>query len=257
MVEKIERSKSKKCQVTIFIILGLIIIILIIMLFLFMNPPEVKVLDEKNPQAYIETCTREAVEEALSILSPRGGDIIPNGSIIFNSTEITYLCYKGEYYQPCINQRPLLIEHIEKEITNYINPIVAECFYDIEKVLEKRYKVETSEMNLKTKLHSGSVIVEIKKDFKMSRKGEVRDFDEFVMHMVHPIYDLAKISMEIVNQEASYCNFDYLGYMIFYPRYDITKFKTGDSDIIYVVEDRNTNDKFRFAIRGCVLPSGF
>jgi len=257
MIYRRERRMNSRAQITIFIILGLILVVLLVMLFLFINPLEVKILDDKNPQACIETCTRKAVEEALPILSSQGGDIIPNGSVMYNLTEISYLCYNYEDYNPCINQRPLLIEHIENEITNYIEPIVAECFNDLETSLEKRYEVKTSEMELKTKLHSGSVIVEIKKDFKMSRKGEIRDFNEFVMHMVHPIYDLAELSMEIVNQEASYCNFDYLGYMILHPRYDITKFKTGDSDIIYKVTEVNTDETFTFAIRGCVLPSGF
>lgn len=244
-------------QIAIFIILALIIIIGVIIIFLLFNPPEVKVLDEKNPQAYIESCVRETVEDAINITSMQGGDITPKGYVRFNSEEITYLCFNYNNYYQCINQRPLLIEHIENEITDYIRPKIMNCFGDLQKGLEKRYDIETSEMDVETQLHSRNVIVKINKKFEMSRGDEVREFNDFSMHMVHPIYDLAKIAMEIVNQESRFCNFDELGYMILYPKYDITKFLTGDTDIIYKIKERSTNREFTFAVRSCVLPAGF
>ena len=76
--------KSKRSQITIFIILGLIVIVLIALLFLLIKPPEIKVIDENNPQAFIESCTRESVEQALDILSKQGGDIEPKGYISYN-----------------------------------------------------------------------------------------------------------------------------------------------------------------------------
>ena len=100
---------SKKGQVTIFIILGLILVVSFIIIFLLINPPEIKVVDEDNPQAFIESCTRGAVEEAIDLLSKRGGDISPKGYISFKGEEITYLCYYNNFYEPFINQRPLLI----------------------------------------------------------------------------------------------------------------------------------------------------
>lgn len=253
MVEKM----NKKGQIAIFIILALIIIVGVIIIFLLFNPPEIKILDEKNPQASVESCTREAVEEAIEILSRQGGDIQPKGFIRFKGEEITYLCFNYDYYDNCINQRPLLIEHIENEITDYIRPKVEACFNDLKNLLENRYEIETSEMKISTKLHSKNVIVEIDKKFKMSRGDEVREFDDFRMHMVHPIYDFANIAMNIVNQESRYCNFDELGFMILYPNYDITKFITGEADVIYKIKERSTGEEFDFAVRSCVLPAGW
>jgi len=74
--------------------------------------------------------------------------------------------------------------------------------------------------------------------------------------MIHPIYNLAEISMEIVNQEIVYCNFDELGYMILHPEYDIIKFITGSANTIYILTDRPSNIKFQFATRNCLLPPG-
>ncbi|MEK6914594.1 MAG: hypothetical protein AABW83_02980 [Nanoarchaeota archaeon] len=250
-------SKSKRSQVTIFIILGLIIVVgFLIVLFLF-NPPEIKLVDENNPQAFIESCTRESVEESISLLSKRGGDINPIGYISYDGDNIAYLCYNEEFYESCVNQRPLLVEHIEKEITNYITPIIAECFYDLKSKLEKRYDVEESQIIVKTKLEPEYVSVIINKNFKTIRKEEVREFSEFRMNLVHPIYEFAKISMEIVNQEIRYCNFDELGFNILHPKYDVRKFITGDSDIIYNIKDVETGEQFKFAVKSCTLPVGF
>ena len=236
------------------------IIVAIAIIFLLMNPIKVEVYDENNPQASIETCTREATEEALNILSPQGGDIIPKGSVRYNGEDIVYICYIGEtdFYKRCVNQRPLLVEHIEKEITDYITPRVNACFDKVENSLKTRYdSVETGEMTLITRIYPKQVVVEISKKISANRGDTSRTFERFRMNMVHPIYDLAKLTMEIANQEAKYCNFDDLGYMILYPQYDISSIITGDSDTIYVVKERSTNQEFKFATKSCLLPAGF
>jgi len=248
---------NNKAQVTIFIILGLIIVVGFIIVFFLMNPPEITVVDNDNPHAYIESCTRQATEEAIDFLSKRGGDITPRGSVAYEGEDITYLCYNEQFYESCINQRPLLIEHIQDEITNHITPIVADCFFDLRKSLESRYEIEESEMIIDTRLQSGHVSIKIDKNFKTVRRGEVRDFNNFRMNMVHPIYEFAKISMEIVNQEITYCNFDELGHNILFQQYDIRKFITGNSDIIYTIKDLETEEEFVFALRSCTLPAGF
>ena len=248
---------NQRGQITIFIILALIIIVILAMFFLVFKAPEPEVIDEDNPQAFIESCTKQAVEEALEVLMPSGGDIIPKGSIMYNDLERTYLCYNANYYSPCINQRPLLIEHIENEITSYIEPRVANCFNILESKLENRYTIESGEMQIQTKLSSGLISINIDKHFKMSRAEIVRNFENFKVSIPHPLYELSKVALEIVNLEARFCNFDILGYMIFYPKYDMDKFRTGDSNIIYTINDRATNEEFMFAIRSCALPPGF
>jgi hypothetical protein len=168
------------------------------------------------------------------------------------------VCYNPDFYKRCVNQRPLFVEHIEAEITNYITPQVTSCFDKVENNLRTRYdNVEAGEMTLTTRLYPKQVVVEINKKISASRGDQIRTFERFRMNMVHPIYDLAKLTMEISNQEARYCNFDDLGYMILYPQYDIASTITGDSDTIYVVKERSTNQQFKFATKSCLLPAGF
>ena len=246
---------NKKSQVTIFVILALIIVVIVILIFLLRSPPKTKVFDEDEPQAFIESCTNEYVEDAIFYISRHGGSIEPKGSITFKDIDRNYLCYNNNYFEPCINQHPLLIEEIETEITNYIYRHLEVCFEELKQNFEKRYEVSLSpDMQVKTTLQHKNILIEIGRELETTRGDEARKFEKFEIHFDHPMYDLAEISMEIVNQETQYCNFDVIGFMFLNPEYDVIKFITGDSNIIYQVTERSTDQKFTFATRGCVLP---
>jgi len=248
--------KSKRSQVTIFIVIALIIVVAIVLIFIVWRKPVTPVSPTTNPEAYIEKCIKDYTEESISILSEQGGDINPEGSVMHKGKNITYLCYNANFYKPCINQRPLLIEHIEEQITNYIEPKMQECFSSLRTELEKRgYAVELDEMNITTKLQTKKVIATIDRKLLIT-KQDTRKFEQFKAQVSWPLYDLAKIAMEIANQEARYCNFDILGFMIIYPEYNIEKFRTGNSDTIYTLKDIPTGKEFTFAIRSCVMPAG-
>jgi len=250
-------EKNKKAQITIFVILGLVIFASMVLLFiLLISPPESSVIDENEPAAFIENCVAEAAGEAIKTISENGVHISPKGYVEYNGSEITYLCYTSDYYEACVNQRPLLIEHFQNQISDFIRLQVSECFSTLKNGLENRYDIETGELSIDTNLYSKNVHIDIKKKFKMSRDGDVRDLNKFNMQMNHPIYDLLTVAIEIVNQEARFCNFDELGYMILFPEQDITKFVTGDDNTLYTITDTFTGKSFRFAVRSCVLPAG-
>lgn len=255
-IKMIRKDKNRRGQVTIFIIIALIIVVAIVLIFVIWRKPTISISPFADPSAYIEKCAKEATEEAISILAKQGGDIKPEGSVMYKSKNITYLCYNANYYTPCINQRPLLIEHIEKEITSYIEPKMRECFVSLKEELGKKgYEVSTGEMKIETELQTKKVVVTIDREFEMT-KQDTRKFEQFSAQLSHPIYELAEIAMEIANQEARYCNFDILGFMIIYPEYNVEKFRTGNSDTIYTLKEIATEKEFTFAIRSCVMPAG-
>ncbi len=255
---EIKRSKiNRKAQVTIFIILALIIVVAIALVFVLMRKPTVEISASTDPEAYVERCIKDYVEETINILSEQGGDIVPEGSVMYQGKDITYLCYNANFYSPCVNQRPLLIEHIEDEITKYLDEKMKDCFSSLRDELEKRnYDVSLGSMSIETKLQSKRVTVTVNRKTEISKGQDVRKFEEFREAISHPIYDLAEIAMEIANQEARYCYFDVLGFMILYPNYDINKFDL-EKGTIYTIKDLTTNKKFTFAIRSCAMPPGF
>ncbi|MDD5193638.1 MAG: hypothetical protein PHF67_03560 [Candidatus Nanoarchaeia archaeon] len=252
------KRKNKKGQITIFIILALIIVVsAFIIYFVFRKPVTTEVVTEENPYGYIRACTFDALKNAVNILDEQGGDIYPKGSVRYLGKNITYLCYTSNFYSPCANQRPLLVEHIQKQLSDYMASELSKCFNSLKSKLENKYSVEMGEMSSNLKLKSGEIDVEIKRKLLIRGDGKNQEYENFNIVFENQIYDLTKIAMEIANQESEFCSFDILGFMITYPKYSLNKFITGDSDTIYSIKDRKTNQEFKFAIRSCVLPAGF
>jgi hypothetical protein len=140
------------------------------------------------------------------------------------------------------------------EITNYTRNRILNCFQTLKEKAEGRYDIEMSaETLINTELQPRQVTSEIKKNFKMRRGENIREFDNFKIINIHPMYEFAKIATEIVNQEAEFCNFDYQGYMILYPEFEITKDTKHNDYTIYTIKERSTNQEFIFAIRNCVM----
>jgi len=252
----IKRKINKHGQIAVFVILGLIIITSIILLLFLRKGPELIVPDEENPEAFIESCTKEAIDEAINLLSEQGGDIEAKGGFLYNGKNIDYLCYNKNYYEPCINQKPLLKEHIRKEIESYITPKVEACFQTLKKELEKTNSIEMREMELKIVLEPKRAVAEIKRYFKISKNGNIKELENFKASVIDPVYELAGIASEIANQEAKFCYFEYVGYQLLYPEFEINK-KEIDGEIkVYEVVEKKSGRKFVFAIRSCAMPAG-
>ncbi|MFA5173709.1 MAG: hypothetical protein WC438_00845 [Candidatus Pacearchaeota archaeon] len=264
---KTKSDLNKKAQVTIFIILALLLVVVIAILFVLIKQPQISnPLDEKDPQQYMDLCVKDAVKEAVDIMMPQGGYLVPNNSKLYGGKEIAYLCYNREDYLPCVNQEPLLIEHLEQEITDYINPRVENCFQGLKASLEKKNnQVSMGNSELKSRLTIKQINIDITKEMSIINGNDEQKFSNFNIKITSPLYDLAKITNEIVNQESLYCEFDYVSYMMLYPEYKIERYLSGsaeegydkDSTRIYTITEKSSGKSFRFAIKGCTIPPGY
>lgn len=249
------RNKNRKAQITIFIIIALLIIVAALIIFLIWKGPTAPTTTA-DPQAYIENCIKENSQQAITTLSKQGGDLEPELNLTYMGQDYTYLCYNQGLYNPCINQKPMLIEHLQEEISKYTEPKVKECFQSLKTELEdKGYEISMAGMSIETELQTKMAVVTVNRKFTMSRRGETKEFENFQAKIPSPLYELAEIAMEITNQEAQYCNFENLGFMIIYPQYDIRK-DNYEGNLIYTITDLETQQSFKFAVRTCVLPAG-
>lgn len=263
---KINLLNHKKAQVTIFIIVAVIIVALIALFFLIRTDviPIINHGPDENPESFLESCIKDKIRETANKIAIQGGYIQNKFNITFKFEEegqfqdISYLCYNQNYYLPCINQEPMFIQHLKKEIENEIENDVEGCFSDLASSLEKDgYVVDVDYKGFKVELMPKKVILDIDGEMTLTKTDETRKEKDFRVSINTRFYDLAVVVQEIVNQEARFCNFDQLGFMFFYPKFDIEQFITSDSIIIYTVKHRDTQERFRFAIRGCVIPPGF
>jgi len=255
----------KKGQVTIFVIIAIILVGSFVLFFLFKKGyvPKIGGSAEINLDSYLSSCVENKLNEAVDILLSQGGYIKNPLHKEFKfaneitPTNISYLCYNQNYYFPCINQEPLLIQHLKKDIKNYVSDDVENCFDELILSLERQnYEVDSSYDGFEVNLLSKKVRLDIDGKITLSKTDQTSKKENFALTSSTRLYDLALLAHEIVNQEAEYCNFNDLGYMLVYPEIEIDKFRTSDSTIIYTLKHKDTSEEFRFAVRGCVIPPG-
>jgi hypothetical protein len=247
---------NPKGQITIFIILAILIVAGAVVAYVLLKPSGDS-SDLSNPESYIRQCIEDNAKDAVSKIYENGGDVNPQLQIQYKGENYTYLCYYQGSYNPCINQRPMLIEHIEKEITSYLTPQLNSCFSNLEADYTKKgYSVSLdSNMVVTTKLTPKDVDINVSRKLSLEKGSNSQSFTSFESKFSSSMYKLSEIAMEVVNQESQYCNFENLGFMITYPQYDIRK-TNFDGSLIYTVKELSSQEIFKFAVRGCVMPAG-
>ena len=263
MAKKMKQLINKKSQVTIFIIIAIIIIALIIGFFLVYYKTEIGILQPSitEPQQYIEKCARDATSEAIGIMLPQGGYLNPINYKLYEDNKVGYLCYVSDFYKPCIMQEPLYIKHLQEDITTHITEKIETCFQELKLELEKEnYQIEMKEMNITTELATNIARIKIDRSFVMTKQEKTERINLFKSSLNSPLYNLAITAIDVANQEAKFCNFEYLGYMMLHPRFKIDKKSVSEgknASKIYIIEDVNTEKKLTIAIRSCAVPPGF
>ncbi len=261
MDAKIISTKNRKAQVTLFVIMALVILAV---LLLFVALPKIKipsvVTKISDPSSFIEQCIAEAGKKAVNLLIENNGYLEAPFHILYQDKKVPYLCYNKNFYQPCIPQNPLFIQHLEKEITSYVKPKISACFDSLALEAEKKGdKIELGAMEIKTNL-GDKVNIIVNRNLKLSHLDAVSAISQFRAAFSSPLYSLASLAGEIVAQEARFCNFEYLGYMILHPQFKIEKTQVGsinNQSIIYKIKDKKTNQAMALAVKGCSLPQSF
>jgi len=257
-----------KGQVTIFIIIGILLVGIVVLFFMLrddVNLPDIGGSRTKvNPPAFLDSCLEDKIEESIRILGQQGGNINPKLYKTFKfegentASDISYLCYNQNYYQPCVNQQPLLIKHLEEEIHDYISDDVEICFTQLGVSLgDQGYVVNSNYISFSVDLTPKRITTDINAEIILTKSGETSKQTNFKIITPTRLYGLGDLAQEIVSQQAEFCNFNELGYMLFYPDWGIKESNLGEGSIIYTLKNRNTKEMFKFAIRGCVIPLGF
>lgn len=252
-------AKCKRSQVTIFIIIAMLIVFAIILFFILRGSLNIPGVTTKTPDinAEMQSCTKNAVLQAINIILPRGGYLNPENYKLYENDKVAYLCYQSLYYKPCVNQQPAYLEHLKGEIKSYISEKIEDCFYKIQQdYRDKGYSFDMTASEISVNLNPKQVNVNINKEIKISKNSENRIIKEFEIKIDSPIYDLAVVANEIINQEAKFCYFEYLGYMLLYPSYKISKTDINGETKIYKIEDKYTHDILKIAVRSCAMPAG-
>lgn len=250
---------NKKGQMTIFVIIAIVIVAILIILFVFRKNVEkpIDFNEGSNSVPFVEGCARDSAKEALDLMLPQGGFVNPKNYISYNHINITYLCENVGYFEPCVNQHPVFLNEIRDEIYDYSYNDIDECFLSFKDEMESKNKqVEIGEMNLSYELAPNRVKIKIDRNMKITDGDKISNLNNFEVEIMHPVYELANVANEIASQEAKYCYFEYVGYMLTYPQFTIAENTLSDSTKIYSIKDNKSGKELNIATRGCAIPAG-
>ncbi len=260
-----QSGDKKKGQVTIFIIIALVVVVVIAMFFFLrsdIGPGDIFTGGEVDPGIFLTECIQDYVREGAELIGLQGGYLNEPFNRSFQAEgeetrEIAYLCYNQNSYYPCINHKPTLIQDIKKELKNYISEPMDNCLKELENKLNKKYdSVEINNKEFEIGLTDRKIIIDVDTGIILTEKEARSKLEDVRIIIPSRLYDNAIFAQEIVAQEANYCNYDTLGNMVFNRQFNIKKFETGNLDTVYTIEHKESQEKFRFAIRGCTIPPG-
>jgi len=248
-------GNKNKAQVTIFIILGVAIVLLLLFLFFRENIPFIGT--EVTPIDKVQECIQDSVNEAVDKLRVQGGDLDPEFYYSYGGKNIAYLCYTEEYYKTCVMQRPMLKNHIEKEIAEEIAPIIDACVDSLKDLERKGYEVSIGEKIFAVSLVPDNILIDVLVDIKVKKGEEIESYKRLSANVGSSMYELVMVSSSILNWEARYGDAETTGYMVYYPSLKVEKMKQGDGTTIYTITDRNSEENFIFASRSLPWPPGY
>lgn len=259
--------KGEKGQVTIFIIIAVVIVVGAI-LFFALTDVGGNIVDnivgrgggEFDIEYEFSNCVldNEVIDSELKSILFNGGEKDPSFFYLHEGNKYNYLCYTNEFYKPCVNQKPLLLQSIEKELDEVLSPIVEECLSSLEKKL-KDNGFETKKVNSDVIFDITEGNINIKMDTQLSvKKGDSsRTIDGFEIKKPTEIYQLIIVGNSIVEFESNYGDSEIAAYMSVYPNTRVEKLKQGEGTTLYEISDRVTEERFHFASRSYALPAGY
>ncbi len=251
--------KSKRAQVTIFIIIAVIVVSLIFLIYSFY--PQIRAgfgMEEKNPPSYIQTCLEDSIKETVDKLSLQGGSLVPGNYVTYRNNQIEYLCYTNEYYKPCVMQKPMLKEYIESEIENKIKEEVKTCFNSMKESYQRKgYDLNLKEGETKIELLPQKIVTTFNYSLVMTKGEESEKYDIFRVVLNNNLYELISITNSILEWEAVYGEAETTFYMDYYHNLKVEKLKQTDGTTIYILTDRDKGNKFQFASRSIAWPPGY
>ncbi len=250
-----KRGMGKKAQLTIFIILGLLILVVLILLFA-RGGDLGTIFVAKTPMQQIEDCAKVPVKEGIDKLSLQGGSIDPENYYLYEGNKVEYVCYTDENLKTCVMQKPILTNSIGEGLKSYSEGKIRVCLNGVKKSLEKKgYSVSMKPVEVSIELVPDNVLVNMDLSLSISKDG-TESYDNVKVGVRSKIYNLVIVASSIMSLEARFGDSESLNYMLIYPSLKVEKKKQGDGSKIYIITDRDSNERFLFAVKSFVIPPG-
>lgn len=168
-----------------------------------------------NPEAYIKQCLNsELIKIDKILLEANGYTNMTNNYITYQNQNVKYLCKASQFYKPCINQEPMLIEMWRKKIESYMAPKTKACFENLAGSLKNNgYTIKQNNLSFEIEFTEDAIIENVKTDFAITKNEQTRNIKEFSTELKTPTYSLINTARNIINYESTLCTFNSIGWM--------------------------------------------
>ena len=271
----VDNGMEKKGQVTIFVIIAIVIVGAAILFFTLTDVGR-DIIEPIIPsgasgsfdiESEFSNCVLEVdknrddvpdVDSEIDRILSQGGMKEPDFFYLHGGVPYSYLCHTSLYYEACINNRPLLLQSIEKEIDTALSPLVAECFNDLENELRDRgFNSRAGDFDVVVDIIDGEIDINMDVTLNVKKGETTQTIDKFEIRKKSEAYQLISVGSSIVEFEAVYGVSDPVAYMSVYPQTRVEQLKQSDGTTLYKISDRNTLEEFNFATRSYARPPGY
>lgn len=254
----IKSISAKRGQVTIFIILAIIVVATIVGYFLLRGAPISEINPQENPQAFIEKCLKDNIEKSSEKIFSLGGALNAENYLLFNKTNIRFLCHTAENNVLCKIEDPIMKKTMEDSIREDSLSEVRSCFDDLKKSFEN-YDYTEEPLSYTVEILPQTIRATALKKITISKDDQFQQFNSFISEEYSPAYNFILITNGILRDELDCecgvisCTSDItlwsqtnLGFRL---GLDITP----RMERVYSIQDRMTNQEFKFAVRNCFI----
>jgi len=249
---------EKRGQVTTFIILGIVLIIVVALIYfarseLGVGRPKQEFLDIqlRSIQDEVNRCVDERVPQGLKLFGLQGGTLKPASYKLYQGNQVQYLCSNIPNDAMCLNLlKPLgnyedeLNKYAEFELNNCLDPNKFKSLFG-------SYEISIGSLKVDIDLEDEKALVNVDYPVTLS-KGDARpvNLPRITRSIEAPIGGLYKDTYQIINGYASTGDFLHEAYM-FSKRGEVEiKRDTVYPDIIFILNKKNSDYVFQFAIEG-------
>ncbi|MFH1358620.1 MAG: hypothetical protein ABIH37_01905 [archaeon] len=228
--------RSKRAQVTMFIVVAIIIVIIVVIYFLVKNPNILPQSEKVNPQVepiygYVQSCLKETGDQAVFYTSFRGGYYNPPNN---NHNGIAIYFDKGTNYFPSINA-------IEDEISLFMDGILATCIDDFKQFPDFEIKAEQS--HTKTTIEPNKINFKVTMPLSISKGNKSYTLEYFSVEIPAQLYKVHSVISELMQDQIKNPDTMCLSCMYKLASENDLYFETNDIDsetVLFTIIDENS-----------------
>lgn len=248
---------NKRGQVTLFVIIAIAIIVVGVLIYAFLPKLKTTSSSQENPTSYIQSCVEPTLQNYTQRIALNGGTFNLSHPYTYIDQKIDYLCYTSKYFEPCTVEKPMLVSIYTNQLKESIRTKLNSCFDSmVEDYKKKGYTTNLDKKNYTISIFMNKILLRANYDLTITKGKNTQRYNSFDIVEDSNIYQLLSIAYNIVNWETIYGDADVNVYMDFNPDVKLEKIRRENGTKVYIIQDRNTKEEFRFATRSLVIAPG-